>query len=63
MLVHPDDRADYDEERWIGLGILKGIIVVVVFVAFEGLVRIISLRKALKREREYYENKILDELG
>jgi hypothetical protein len=63
MLVHPDDRFDHEEERWIGLGILNGIVVVLVFVESGDMIRIISIRKALKRERQYYESEIINGLG
>jgi uncharacterized DUF497 family protein len=56
MLVRLDDRLDYGEDRWTGLGIIHGRIVVVVFTerADGETVRIISLRKAMKHEREDY---------
>ena len=62
MLVMPDLRYDYGEDRWIGIGMIKGRIVVVIFAerttAAGEIVRIISLRKALKHEREAYEQEI-----
>lgn len=64
MLTRLDDREDYGEDRWIGIGLLRGRIVVVVFAEFEAdTVRVISLRKALKRERIKYEQAITDGLG
>jgi uncharacterized protein len=63
MLVVADTRRDYGEDRWIGLGVIKGRIAVVAFTKREGredrTIRIISLRKALKHEREIYEKEIL----
>jgi uncharacterized DUF497 family protein len=59
MFQHPmvtflDQRKDYGEERWIGIGILKTILAVVVFSEpGENTIRIISARKA-----NHYENKI-----
>lgn len=59
MFQHPmvtflDQRKDYGEERWIGIGILKTIVAVVVFSEpGENTIRIISARKA-----NHYENKI-----
>ncbi len=48
MLVAPDDREDYGEERWIGIGFLKSLVAVVVYVERdEDVIRVISLRKAL----------------
>jgi hypothetical protein len=63
LLVRPDTREDYGEERWIGLGMTRGRIAVVVFTEPEaGLVRIISLRKADHDDREQYEKALQDGL-
>lgn len=59
-----DERQDYGEERWVGVGILDGRVVVVVFTEpDEQTIRIISLRKALPYERKYYEQYLRDELA
>jgi uncharacterized DUF497 family protein len=59
MVVELDDRQDYDEDRYIGIGLLDGRIVVVVYTEpDEETIRIISLRKALSYERKYYEEYI-----
>ncbi len=59
-----DERQDYGEDRWIGIGILDGRVVVVVFTEpEEQVIRIISLRKALPYERKCYEQFLKDELG
>lgn len=64
MLTAPDTRFDYDEERFIGIGFLKGIVAVVVFTQpNENTIRFISLRKAVKRERVRYERTLRDRLG
>jgi len=64
MLVALDDREDYGEDRWIGIGMLRGRVVVVVFTErSEDTIRIISLRKALSYERKRYEQALRDELG
>ena len=57
MLIRLDTRFDYGEDRWIGLGFLRKIVVVVVYTeASEGDVRrIISIRKALNYERKRFE--------
>jgi hypothetical protein len=59
ILVRPDIRADCGEERWLGIGMTKGR---VAFVAFaqdsQDRIRIISLRKANREEREEYEEAI-----
>ena len=58
ILLRPDIREDYGEERWIGIGVTKGRIA---FVAFaqktkaEDTIRVISLRKAKRNERKQYE--------
>jgi uncharacterized DUF497 family protein len=58
MLVAPDDRQEYGESRWIGIGLLQGRAVVIVFVEREDTVRIISLRKALSHERKRFEARL-----
>lgn len=51
-----DDSEDYGEERWIGIGQIRGKIIVVVYVEQgNDTIRIISARKATNREKEYYE--------
>ncbi len=56
MLVDIDDRTEYGEERWIGIGPLYMIIAVVVYTEREhDTIRIISARKATKYERQRYE--------
>lgn len=57
MLIRLDTRSDYGEDRWIGLGFLRRIVVVVVYTeASEGDIRrIISLRKAMNYERGRFE--------
>jgi uncharacterized DUF497 family protein len=62
MLVRLDDREDYGEERWIALGDLDGVIVVMVFTYRGDRARVISIRKATRREREIYQ-KSLGETG
>jgi uncharacterized DUF497 family protein len=59
FLVRPDTDEDHSEERWIGVGMIRGR---VAFVAFtmrpEDEIRIISLRKADHEERKQYEEAI-----
>lgn len=55
MLTALDERADYGEDRWIGLGAMKAIAVVVVYIEKrENIVRIVSARKATKHEEKKY---------
>jgi uncharacterized DUF497 family protein len=50
-----DDRRDYGEQRWVGLGFIGEKLHVLVYTFRAQKIRIISLRKANKRERLYYE--------
>jgi uncharacterized DUF497 family protein len=54
-----DSRQEYGEERYISLGTLADVVVVVVHTARSEKTRIISIRKAKLRERQAYEEKIL----
>jgi uncharacterized protein len=59
MLVDIDAREDYGEDRFIGVGFLKNFIVVVFFTEPQAdTIRVISLRKALKYERERFEEAV-----
>jgi len=62
-VVDAETREDYGERRWIGTGTIHGRVAVVVF-AEHGpeIIRIISLRKASRRERKEYEKTIQDRL-
>jgi uncharacterized DUF497 family protein len=63
LVADPDTREDYGERRWIGLGMLRGRTMHVVFAEREpDMIRIISLRKATRRENEQYEKAIQDRL-
>ena len=56
MLVELDEREDYGEDRWIGIGIFRSMVAVVVFTEpRQDTIRIISARKANKYERKRYE--------
>ncbi len=64
MLVAVDDREDYGEPRFIGVGFLGAVVAVVVFSELENdTIRIISLRRAVKYEREKFFNYLQNELG
>ncbi len=59
MLTLLDDRENYEEERWIGLGWIQQFVGVVVYVEhYEDTIRIISARKATKHEVRNYEQSI-----
>ena len=49
-----DDRLDYGEQRFLTLGLLQGEIVMVVHTERSEAIRIISVRKALRREQELF---------
>ncbi len=50
-----DDRFDYGEERWVVLGFIGDRLCVMVYTFRPPKIRIISLRKANKREILFYE--------
>jgi uncharacterized DUF497 family protein len=52
-----DDRSDYGEGRWIALGFIRDKLYVLVYTLRSDKIRLISLRKATKRERRFYEEK------
>jgi len=63
MLALPDDREDYGENRWNGIGITHGRVAVVAFAERDpARIRIISLRKANERERKLFEEAIANQL-
>ncbi|QKV52358.1 BrnT family toxin [Comamonas antarctica] len=55
VLCFVDDRADYKEVREVGFAVIDWRLYVVVFVQRGDTMRIISLRKANKRELKHYE--------
>ncbi|KAA3658442.1 MAG: BrnT family toxin [Chloroflexi bacterium] len=64
MLVALDDREVYGEDRWIGIGMLKTHVVIVVYTERgTDTIRIISMMKALTNERIRYEKILRDQLG
>jgi len=65
LFVALDSREDYGEERWKGIGVLHGVVVVVVVFAdrSDDTIRIISLRRANLREKKAYEEEIKNRLG
>jgi hypothetical protein len=63
FFYEPDTREDYGEARSAGFGMIRGRIAYVVFAERgAGTVRIISLRKASRRECKEYEEAIKDRL-
>ncbi len=62
LQVFADIRHESGEERWVGLGMLGGLVAVVVFLnPLPRVIRIVSLRKADKdEEAEYFKNAFID---
>ena len=50
-----DDRFDYGEQRWVTLGWLREVVVSIVHTETAAEIRVISMRKATKRE-PFFEN-------
>lgn len=64
MLVGSDVRKDYGETRKIGFGFVRGRLMAVAFTErAPNSIRIISARKANKREEAHYQEAVADELG
>lgn len=58
MIVNPDDRFDYGENRLIGIGFMNSIIAIVVFIEKKAeVIRIISARRANKNECKQFKMK------
>jgi uncharacterized protein len=56
MLIELDERFDYGEDRWIGIGFLDNGVAVVVWTERQNnIVRIISARRANRYERQRLE--------
>lgn len=52
-----DERRDYGDDRFLALGLIDGRVHSLVFTPRSGAIRVISLRKANKREIRAYESK------
>lgn len=55
-----DDRFEYGEERFVTLGLLDGVVVSIVHTESSQSIRVISFRKATKREQAIFFNSIKD---
>jgi uncharacterized protein len=56
MLIELDDRFDYGEDRWFGIGFLGfGIAVIVWTERRKDVIRIISARRANRHEQKRFE--------
>ncbi len=57
LVLFEDRRAEYGEQRMIGIGLLDVLVVLIVRVESEDEIRIISMRKADSDETDlYYRN-------
>ena len=65
MLVNADERHEYGEERWVGIGLMDAnrVVVIVFTEPEEDVVRVISMRKATTEERENYEQELKNQFG
>lgn len=64
MLVGLDERKNYGEERWIGIGLMDMRVVALVFTEPNSdTIRVISFRKATSYERKRYEQGYKNEFG
>ena len=52
--TYQDDRFDYGEERFVTLGLLRGIVVSIVHTETPRRIHIISFRKATKHEQAIF---------
>ena len=55
-LINGDNRHDYREQRWRLLGTIKGRLHCVIYTLRKDKIRIISARKANRREVKQYEH-------
>ncbi len=60
IITIEDDRFEYEEQRFVTLGLLKGRVVVIVHTERGDVTRIISVRKATKNEARSYFEQITD---
>lgn len=58
VLTFEDDRFDYGEHRFITVGMLNDIVVVIAHTERNEEIRIISMRKATKNEQKIYAQEI-----
>lgn len=59
VLTSADERNDYGEQRWISIGEIEGVaVIVLIHTDRHNKLRIISARKANKKERRKYSGYI-----
>jgi uncharacterized DUF497 family protein len=55
--LHYSDRSmNYEEERFIGIGIVNGFVLTVVYTERDDRIRLISARKATRHEQKAYDD-------
>jgi len=61
MLIELDDRFDYGEDRWFGIGFLGIGVAIVVWTERQGdVIRIISARRANRYEQQRFQKYLSD---
>ncbi len=61
MVTFLDQKKEYGEDRWVGIGWLSDMLAVVVFTELDGdTIRIVSARKANRHEQNIYTEEIRD---
>lgn len=61
VFIFEDQRRSYGEQRFVALGMLREIVVVIAFTEHEeDLIRIISMRKAIRNEQQIYFEQLAD---
>jgi hypothetical protein len=64
MLVELDERFDYGEDRWFGIGFLDpGVVAIVWTERQDNVIRIISAPRANRYERQKFAQYLSNELG
>jgi len=53
-ITFQDDRFDNGEQRYITMGLIDEIVVVIAHTEFDNVIRIISMRKATKNEQKLF---------
>jgi uncharacterized DUF497 family protein len=57
-LIVADERFDYGEARWLALGRIKSQLVSLAFTLRGDRIRVISLRRASRKERALYDEQV-----
>ena len=57
-LTFQDNRFDYGQQRFITMGLLYEIVIVIAHTEIDEIIRIISIRKATKNEQKLFFKKL-----